>query len=121
QRRSLREGRCTDSAGYTSSRGCCRPFDGTCRRLGDMRMDSHRPDPGVAGTGPPSQTVRVTEFLPPKPSWLSEPSPVERLRHCWVTSDEHGRVPALLLEWRETAHGWQGRVVRPMLDVEDGK
>jgi len=63
----------------------------------------------------------MTEFLPPKPSWLSEPSPVERLRHCWVTADEHGRVPALLLEWRHTREGWQGRVVRPVLDMEDEK
>jgi hypothetical protein len=58
---------------------------------------------------------------PPKPPWLSEPakvdrSPLQRLRHCWVTADEHGQVPALLLEWRETPHGWQGRVVRPVLD-----
>ena len=34
---------------------------------------------------------------------------------------EHGRVPALLLEWRQTPGGWQGRVVRPVLDMEDGK
>jgi hypothetical protein len=34
-----------------------------------------------------------------------------------VTADENGRVPALLLEWREM----QGRVVRPGLDREDGK
>jgi hypothetical protein len=39
------------------------------------------------------------------------------IRPCWVT-DEHGRLPALLLEWRQTASGWQGRVVRPAL--EDG-
>ena len=38
-----------------------------------------------------------------------------------MTADEHGRVPALLLEWRETPDGWQGRVVRPVLDMEDGK
>ena len=50
----------------------------------------------------------MTEFLPPKPSWLTEPSTVERLRHCWVTVDEHGRVPALLLRWRQTPDGWQG-------------
>ena len=30
-------------------------------------------------------------------------------------------MPALLLEWRETPDGWQGRVVRPVLDMEDGK
>jgi hypothetical protein len=57
---------------------------------------------------------------PVKPSWLSEPEPapvdrtmLERLRHCWVHADEHGRVPALLLEWRETPSGgraaWCGR------------
>lgn len=40
--------------------------------------------------------------------------------HCWVTdevTDEHGRLPGLLLEWRRTASGWQGRVVRPALDA----
>jgi len=45
----------------------------------------------------------------------SDPPP--GLRHCWVT-DEHGQLPALLLEWRQTVSGWQGRVVRPAL--EDG-
>jgi hypothetical protein len=40
-----------------------------------------------------------------------------RIRHCWVT-DHHGRLPALLLEWRQREDGWHGRVVRPVL--EDG-
>ena len=39
------------------------------------------------------------------------------VRHCWV-SDEHGRLPALLLEWRRTESGFQGRVVRPVPDDE---
>jgi hypothetical protein len=39
----------------------------------------------------------------------------DRLRHCWVR-DQHGRLPALLLEWRRTASGWQGRVVHPVPD-----
>ena len=51
----------------------------------------------------------------------SRDRPVERVRHCWVTTDDHGRVPALLLEWRETPDGWQGRVVRPVLDTDDGR
>ena len=38
-----------------------------------------------------------------------------------MTADEHGRVPALLLEWRETPNGWQGRVGRPVLDMEAGR
>jgi hypothetical protein len=33
-------------------------------------------------------------------------------------TDEHGRQPGLLLEWRQTLAGWQGRVVRPVR--EDG-
>ncbi len=39
----------------------------------------------------------------------------EGLKHCWVTDDQ-GRMPALLLQWRRTASGWQGRVVRPVAD-----
>ena len=50
--------------------------------------------------------------------WLSD---VGRrgVTDSWVTADERGRVPALLLEWRQTPDGWQGRVVRPVLDAED--
>ncbi len=48
------------------------------------------------------------------------PPPRERatpvVKHCWVT-DRHGRLPGLLLEWRHTASGWQGRVVRPTLEA----
>jgi hypothetical protein len=47
------------------------------------------------------------------------PSPVRTptapVKPCWVT-DRHGRNPGLLLEWRQVAAGWQGRVVRPVLD-----
>jgi hypothetical protein len=38
-----------------------------------------------------------------------------QVRHCWVT-DEHDRLPGLLLEWRRMDSGWQGRVVRPVLE-----
>ena len=68
---------------------------------------------------PGGQTVGMDE--PPKtPPWLSPPTAdrasLDRLRHCWVVADEHGWVPALLLEWREAPDGWEGRVVRPVLD-----
>jgi hypothetical protein len=43
------------------------------------------------------------------------PAAAPALKHCWVT-DRHGRLPGLLLEWRRTAEGWQGRVVRPVLE-----
>ena len=79
-------------------------------------------DDGLAKTGYGGLTP------PPMPSWLSPERPqqpvvdasvLERLRHCWVNVDEHGRVPALLLEWRRTPSGWEARVVRPVLDLED--
>ena len=47
---------------------------------------------------------------------LREPTP-PAVKHCWVT-DRHGRLPGILLEWRSTLAGWQGRVIRPVL--EDG-
>ena len=59
-----------------------------------------------------------TSALPAAPAPVSEPGPeAPPLKHCFVT-DGHGRLPALLLEWRRTADGFQGRVVRPV--VEDG-
>jgi hypothetical protein len=45
--------------------------------------------------------------------------PAPAVKHCWVT-DQHGRLPALLLEWRRTEAGFQGRVVRPVADPEGG-
>ena len=47
-----------------------------------------------------------------------DPTPLERLRRCWV-ADEHGRRPALLLEWRQVERGWGARAMVPML-VADG-
>lgn len=49
----------------------------------------------------------------------SGPSPVAApelcpVRHCWVAAavDDTGvKRPGLLVEWRRTAHGWDGRVV----------
>lgn len=58
------------------------------------------------------QRIRDT----PTPKHVPQPRPETAwVRHCWVT-DEHGQLPGLLLEWRRTAAGWQGRVVRPVLD-----
>jgi hypothetical protein len=53
---------------------------------------------------------------PPPIDEASQPTIAQpRVRHCWVT-DEHGRLPGLLLEWRRMVSGWQGRVVRPILE-----
>lgn len=51
---------------------------------------------------------------PAAPEGDAAPPPV---RHCWV-SDRHGRLPALLLEWRQRPDGWHGRVVHL---VDDGQ
>lgn len=49
----------------------------------------------------------------------SEPEPPTALKHCWVT-DRHGRLPGLLLEWRRTESGFQGRVLRAVYEPDAG-
>lgn len=44
------------------------------------------------------------------------PAPPTTLKHCWITAEPYGRLPGLLLEWRRTEAGYQGRVVRPVYD-----
>jgi hypothetical protein len=58
--------------------------------------------------GPMSERIR-------QPKDASSPPAPAGLKHCWVT-DRHGRLPALLLEWRRTASEYEGRVVRPVHD-----
>jgi hypothetical protein len=59
------------------------------------------------------RVARPPEPGPPPPQTPSS------LKHCWVT-DEHGRLPGLLLEWRQTVDGFQGRVVRPVHETGEG-
>jgi hypothetical protein len=77
---------------------------------------------GAHGYGTMAERIAATKAASAPPS-SSAPAPPARgpdaLRHCWVRG-EHGRVPALLIEWRRTAAGWQGRVVHPVRDPEDG-
>lgn len=79
----------------------------------------------AGGMGRKSERVSLHERIHGTPPPAELPNPTTRgarsrsgrssIRHCWVT-DEHGRLPGLLLEWRRTGSGWQGRVVRPVLD-----
>ena len=62
--------------------------------------------------GTMAERIAATRSERPAPV---EPTPLERLRHCWVT-DGRGRRPALLLEWRQFGDVWQGRVVLPVLE-----
>ena len=71
-----------------------------------------------------SMAERVAASRPadaiPSPAAGADPDPAASpppLRHCWV-SDRHGRLPGLLLEWRQRPDGWHGRVVHL---VEDGQ
>lgn len=41
-----------------------------------------------------------------------DPPPV---KHCWVTGPT-GRLPGLLLGWRQGPDGWQGRVAHLVLE-----
>ncbi len=75
---------------------------------------------GGHGYGTMAERIAATKAAaaPPPVPPAAEPSGPrgpEGLRHCWV-HDAHGRLPALLLEWRRTASGWQGRVVHPVPD-----
>src|SRR5690349_15831798 len=67
----------------------------------------------IHGT-PPTEPEVAPQDPSPGPSPQAMPSP-QAIRHCWVT-DEHGRLPGLLLEWQRAAGGWRGRVVRPAAD-----
>lgn len=49
-----------------------------------------------------------------QPDATPEPPAV---RHCFVT-DRYGRLPALLLEWRQRPDGWHDRVVRLVLEAD---
>ena len=40
------------------------------------------------------------------------------IKHCWVT-DRHGRLPGLLLEWRQLDGVWRGRVLHPVAEGDD--
>jgi hypothetical protein len=53
------------------------------------------------------------------PGGYAGPRPVPAIKHCWVT-DLHDRLPALLLEWRRTEAGFQGRVIHPVVRVDGG-
>jgi len=59
--------------------------------------------------GPMSERVGRSAAPPP----AAPPA----LRHCWVT-DSHGRLPALLLEWRSANSTWEGRVVHAVTTVD---
>lgn len=51
------------------------------------------------------------------PAAPPSPPPPPGLKHCWVHG-RHGRLPGLLLEWRQVGEGWRGRVMHPV--HEDG-
>ena len=74
---------------------------GGMRRRRSERLSLHQ---RIHGISPPAEPE-------PAPARTVRPP----IRHCWVT-DEHGRLPGLLLEWQQTDSGWQGRVVRPVLE-----
>ena len=65
--------------------------------------------------GSMSERVAASRGIAAPPADLAPVAPPPAVKPCWVT-DEHGRLPGLLLEWRKVASGtWQGRVVRPVL------
>ncbi len=57
-----------------------------------------------------SMTDRIAATQDREPTVLPE---APQIKHCWVT-DRHGRLPGLLLEWRQLDNNWRGRVVHPI-------
>ncbi len=76
-------------------RGSSRPT------LGERAADS-----GVGPAVPPPQDGPEQPAPPPRPRGEATG------RHCWVHTPPgtSGRVPGLLVEWRQHPEGWQGRV-----------
>jgi len=77
---------------------------------------------GGHGYGTMAQRIAATKAAaaPARPDApLPQPRGPDALKHCWV-DHQHGRVPGLLIEWRRTAGGWQGRVVHPVRDPVEG-
>jgi hypothetical protein len=64
-------------------------------------------------------TDRVDRGREPNPTVATAEQPPAALKHCWVT-DRHGRLPGLLLEWRRTESGFQGRVLRAVHEQDTG-
>ncbi len=62
---------------------------------------------------PLEQRTRAGSTAPAvaEPGWEADACPA---RHCWVAGalDAEGvKRPGLLVEWRQTSDGWQGRVL----------
>ena len=68
----------------------------------------------AGGMGRKGDRVLLHERIRATPPQAEPVAPVVKL--CWII-DRPGRLPGLLLEWRLTISGWQGRVVRPVLEV----
>ena len=68
----------------------------------------------AGGMGRKGDRVSLHERIHDTPLTAEPTAPV--VKHCWVT-DRHGQLPGLLLEWRRTASGWRGRVIRPALEA----
>ena len=68
---------------------------GGMSKRGSLGPIGERINPAAQDAAP---ATSITETEPP-------------IRHCWVT-DRHGRLPALLLEWRQRQDGWHVRPVR---------
>lgn len=68
---------------------------------------------GGGGYGTMAERIAATKAAAAPQPRPPESRPPDGLKHCWVT-DQHGRLPGLLIEWRRTAAGWQGRAVHPV-------
>jgi hypothetical protein len=59
----------------------------------------------------------MTERVKRADAEAHEHPPAPAFKHCWVI-DDHGRLPALLLEWRRIQGAFEGRVVHAVRDAD---
>ncbi len=78
---------------------------GGMRRRSDLGTLAER----TRGGGHPAK-------VPGRASGAPQP-PALPIKPCWVI-DRHGRLPGLLLEWRRAQAGFEGRVVRAVLEAD---
>jgi hypothetical protein len=67
----------------------------------------------AANSGVPSSAEPTEEFRPALGAAARAAGDGGEGRHCWVRNppEARGVWPGLLVEWRQHAEGWQGRVV----------
>ena len=89
--------------------GMSRSSDGLPRETLAERVANTRARTAAHGTHDAHGT-RPASWAAPTPALTSPPLPLPPLRHCWYNSP-HGRLPALLVKWRDIDGHYDGLII----------